>query len=409
MILCARCLSACCVPRVHTRASACENAAFPPIETILSSPLRILHVTAPARAGGLESVVRLLATGQQRAGSSVTVAAVVAEQEVDHPFPLALEEDGISCERITVGARGYIRECRRLRALCVQLKPDVVHTHGYRSDVIGCLAAASAGMMRVTTVHGFTGGDFKNRVHEWAQVRSYPRFNAVATVSRAIAKRLTTAGVRPDLIHTIPNAIDHRRSIDSRHDARRKLGLPNDAFVVGWVGRLSHEKGPDVFLEALARIEQPFKAVFIGNGPDNDALQATASQLGLGEAISWAGVLPDAASVFSAFDAFALSSRTEGIPIVLLEAMRANVPIVSTNVGGVPEMLEPTEALLIEPNRPDLLAAAIDAVRRQPDAARARVAAARARLERDFTVEPWVERYDALYRSILARPTGRSR
>src|SRR6185312_11498202 len=218
---------------------------------------------------------------------------------------------------------------------------------------IGCLAAASAGKMRVTTVHGFIGGDFKNRVHEWAQVRSYPSFNAVATVSRAIAKRLTTAGVRPDLIHTIPNAIDQRRSIDARHDARRRLGLPNDAFVVGWVGRLSHEKGPDVFLGALARIEQPFKAVFIGNGPDNYALQATASQLGLGEAISWAGVLPDAASVFPAFDVFALSSRTEGIPIVLLEAMRANVPIVSTNVGGVPEMLEPTEASLIEPNRPD--------------------------------------------------------
>jgi glycosyltransferase involved in cell wall biosynthesis len=222
-------------------------------------------------------------------------------------------------------------------------------------------------------------------------------------VSGAIASRLTESGVRDKLIHTIPNAIDQRRKLESRFDARRRLGLADEEFVIGWVGRMSHEKGLDVLIDALATIGKPFKAIFVGDGPDRTLLQGRARAVGADSSIVWAGVLPDAASIFAAFDTFVLSSRTEGIPIVLLEAMRASVPIVSTRVGGVPEMLGENEAFLVETSRPDLVAAAIDTVAREPANALSRATMARARLERDFTVEPWVDRYDAVYRAVLGR------
>lgn len=339
----------------------------------------------------------------------VTVAAVVDKHDVDHPFLSALATDGIPSEAIRLGAKSYVREWRGIRALCANLKPDVVHTHGYRSDVIGGLASSVARVPRVTTVHGFTGGDLKNRLNEWAQVRSYRSFSAVAAVSRAIARRLRSSGIRDELIHTIPNAIDQRVHVESRIEARRRLGVSNEDFVIGWVGRISREKGPDVLVDALQNVEKPFKAIFIGDGPGRPLLEKRVEVLGLVSSVRWAGVLPDAASIFSAFDTFVLSSRTEGIPIVLLEAMRANVPIVSTNVGGVPEMLDQNEAFLVDSNRPDLLAAAINSVRHEPVLARSRANAAQARLERDFMVGPWVERYDALYRSILSGPVGRTR
>ncbi len=380
-----------------------------PIQTLLSSPLRILHVTAPARAGGLESVVRLLARAQQAAGHRVSVAAVVDTEDSDHPFLSGLVADGVDSVAIRLGARSYISEWRRIRALCVDSKPDIVHTHGYRSDVIAGLAAGSGGVARVTTVHGFTGGDFKNRLNEWAQVRSYRAFDAVVAVSRAMAKRLLMSGVHDDLIYTIPNAIDHGRIAESRSDSRRRFGLTDVDFVIGWVGRMSREKGLDVLVDALPLIEKPFKAVFIGDGNDRRMLQTRARELGVDSSIVWAGMLPDAASTFPAFDTFVLSSRTEGIPIVLLEAMRATVPIVSTRVGGVPEMLDQNEAFLVEADRPDLVAAAIDTVRHDPAAALTRAMAARARLEREFTVEQWVDRYDAVYRATLARSGGRER
>lgn len=373
----------------------------------LSSSLGILHITAPAHAGGLESVVRLLAQGQQSLGNHVTVVTVVEPGAADHPFVTALAGDGIESAVVRVGAKGYLREWRSLRGLMRQLKPDVVHTHGYRSDVIGGLAAVSAGIPRVTTVHGFTGGDAKNRANEWLQIRSYHAFSAVVAVSQAIVQRLKRAGVRDSLIRTIPNAIDPRRQTVPRSEARARIGASSDEFVIGWVGRMTSEKGLDVLVDALRNVEQPFKAIFIGDGPDRAKLDGRIATLGIESSIRWTGIVPDAASLFSAFDVFVLSSRTEGIPIVLLEAMRANVPIVATRVGGVPEMLGDSEALLVPSEQPTALAAAISSVRGNAESARTRARAARARLERDFAVEPWVGRYDAVYRSVL--PTAGAR
>lgn len=375
----------------------------------LSSSLGILHITAPAHAGGLESVVRLLAHGQQSLGNHVTVVTVVEPSAAEHPFVTALAGDGIESAVVRVGAKGYLKEWRSLRALMRQLKPDVIHTHGYRSDVMGGLAAVSAGLPRVTTVHGFTGGDVKNRANEWLQIRSYYAFSAVVAVSQPIVQRLKRARVRASAIRTIPNAIDPRRQTVSRSDARARIGASGDEFVIGWVGRMSSEKGLDVLVEALKSLQQPFKAIFIGDGPDRDELHRRIEKAGLESSVRWTGVVPDAASLFSAFDVFVLSSRTEGIPIVLLEAMRANVPIIATRVGGVPEMLDDTEALLVPSEQPTALAAAISSVRENDELARTRAHAARARLEREFAVEPWVGRYDAVYRSVLPPAGARAR
>jgi glycosyltransferase involved in cell wall biosynthesis len=108
----------------------------------------------------------------------------------------------------------------------------------------------------------------------------------------------------------------------------------------------------------------------------------------------------EAAPLFPAFDVFVLSSRTEGTPIVLFEAMAAGVPVVATAVGGVPGVVSPAEAVLIPPGDPASLAAAIRTTLRDPAAARERTRAARQRLEREFGAQPWLERYDVVYRRV---------
>src|SRR5439155_1364987 len=113
------------------------------------------------------------------------------------------------------------------------------------------------------------------------------------------------------------------------------------------------------------------------------------------------GVVPDAAPLFAAFDLFVLSSRTEGSPMVVFEAMAAGVPVIATDVGGVPEMLTPEEAVFVPPDHPAALAAAIRAAYRAPAAARARAARARERLCRDFGTERWCERYDGICQIVV--------
>jgi glycosyltransferase involved in cell wall biosynthesis len=220
-------------------------------------------------------------------------------------------------------------------------------------------------------------------------------------VSRALAEAAVRDGVPKERVHLLPNAWTGSQASHDRHSARRTLGLPRDGFVVGWVGRLIKVKGGDLFLRALATLpDMPLLATIIGDGPERMALESQAASLGLREGVRFAGQVDNAAHLFSAFDLFVLSSRSEGTPIALFEAMAAGVPIVATRVGGVPDVLSETEAYLVPPDDPGALSRAIRAVYSDPDEGRQRGARARGRLASDFAVEPWLECYEDIYRRI---------
>lgn len=364
----------------------------------------ILHVVAPCDVGGLERVVQGLACEQARAGHDVHVAAVLTGREPEHPFLPPLARCGATVHVVTPGPRGYRRERRAVAELCRVLGPAVVHTHGYRPDVLDGGVARRAGVPVVTTVHGFTGGDMKNRVYEWLQCRAFRRFDAVVAVSGPLKTRLVGAGVPEPRVHVIPNAFvpdawrGARPALD-RAAARRALGLGAHDFVVGWVGRLSHEKGADVLLDALGKIgDLPVVASLVGDGTARRQLAERARRLGLNGRVRWCGAVPDAAALFRAFDLFVLSSRTEGSPMVLFEAMDAGVPVIATSVGGVPETVSPREAVLVPPERPEALAAALRDAYDSPAAMRARADCARERLVA-FAAGPWAQRYEAVYRA----------
>ncbi len=178
-----------------------------------------------------------------------------------------------------------------------------------------------------------------------------------------------------------------------------------DRFLIGWVGRLIPVKAADVFLRALAELrDMSWSAAVVGDGVERCRLERLAATLGLGSRVAFHGKVDDAARLFPAFDLFVLSSRTEGTPIVLFEAMAAGVPVVATAVGGVPDVVSSTEALLVPPQDPVALAQAIRTALLDPGATHARVTAARARLTREFTLARWVARYDAVYQQVARAP-----
>jgi glycosyltransferase involved in cell wall biosynthesis len=266
----------------------------------------------------------------------------------------------------------------------------VVHTHGYRTDVIDAGAARRSRLPTVTTVHGFTGvGGWRGRLYEYLQRRAFRHFDAVVAVSRPLVTLLRNDGVSADRVHMIPNAYAPGEFI-ARDDARRSLGL-GDGFIAGWIGRLSQEKAPDVFVAALDLVDGAISGAIIGSGRETPRHSPRVTRL---------GQIADAARMMKAFDVLVLSSRTEGTPMVLFEAMAAHVPVVATAVGGVPDVVSDTEALLVPPERPEALARAIEAVRDDPAAARTRAAAAAKRLSTEYAVGPWVERYAAVYRGV---------
>lgn len=371
---------------------------------------RILHILAPAAFGGLERVVESLAAALVGRGHTVHVAAVLEPGRPEPTFLTVLRETGVVVHPLAIPARAYWHERAVIHGLCRMLHPTVVHTHGYRPDVLDASVARRLDIPVVSTVHGFTGGGWKNRWYEWLQRSAWRRFEAVVAVSRQLGEQLARDGVPRERIHVVPNAWGGARRALERSGARRALGIPDGRFHVGWVGRLSREKGADVTIEALTHLaDVPVTVSLLGVGREGRALRKQAQRLGVGDRVVWHGLVPAAGALFRGFDVFVLSSRTEGTPVVLFEAMAAEVPVVATRVGGVPDVVSDAEALLVAPGDPAALAAAIRSVWQDPQGAARRAAAARVRLGRDFAVEPWVAAYDAIYASVCRRPATRER
>lgn len=363
--------------------------------------MRILHLLAPSGVGGLERVVHALSSGQVQRGDQVLVAMVVTTVDPVRQWVEELRDAAVAVEVLVLPARAYLRERALFAELCRRFRPDVLHTHGFRPDLVDAGVARRLGIPRVTTLHGATGEPWYTRIYAWVQVRLIRRFEAVIAVSRALGRKLERDGIPSARLHVVPNAWSSTGRPAERALARQQLGCDAKEFALGWVGRLSREKGADVIIDAIAELRDlPVKLTIIGDGPERRELEARAVARNVADRIRWTGVLPNAARLFPAFDAWILSSRTEGTPIVLFEAMAAGVPIVATSVGGVPDVIGDAEALLVAPGQPAMLARAIRQVYADPAGAQSRARCARERLERDYQSEPWLDRHDAIYRMV---------
>ena len=374
----------------------------------MSAPLTILHITAPAAVGGLERVVEGLAAGHTRKGHSVHVAAVIGPDDATPTMVPALEAAGVTVHVLRIRSREYLSERAFIARLCRRLRPDVVHTHGFRSDVVDGGVARRLGIATVTTVHGFTRNAGRGRFYEWLQRRSHARFDAVVAVSEAQTRELQAAGVPAKRLTVLRNAWAGSAERLPRDAARAALGVPAGKLNVGWVGRLSEEKAPDLFIDAIALTQDDrVHASIIGDGRVRAALEAQVAALGIADRVRFCGQLDDAARYFAGFDLFVMSSRTEGAPIVLFEAMAAEIPVVATAVGGIPEIAGQGEATLVAPENPAALAAAIDDVLSNPERMRAQTRRALATLHSTYSADIWLDAYAALYTRLHAKNQNR--
>jgi glycosyltransferase involved in cell wall biosynthesis len=314
-----------------------------------------------------------------------------------------LVDSGLSVTVIPIAPRAYLTERRKVAEVLRSLKPSLVHSHGYRVDVLDAPVARRLGIPTVTTLHGFTAGGRANRFYEYLQIRACRQFDAVVSVSGPIRDRLVEAGVPRGRVHLIRNAWAADRPALERGPAREALGLPHSGTCIGWVGRLSREKGPDILIRAVAALgERDLWVSIVGEGPDRGYLERLAASLGVSSRIRWHGLVPNASQLYRAFDVFALSSRTEGTPIVLFEAIAAGVPVVATRVGGVPDVVSEAEAMLVDPEDPAALARAIAAILHDAGAATARARVAASVLKSRFALGPWLQRHERLYASLTS-------
>jgi glycosyltransferase involved in cell wall biosynthesis len=309
---------------------------------------------------------------------------------------------------------------RRLSALLRQRGFDVVHTHTAKAGALGRLAARRARAGRIIhTYHGFPFHEFQSRARRGAYVALERRLGRITDLALCVGSGVAVEAVRrglisPDRIRTIGVAVDASLAVaadaSARKRARRLLGLPEHATVVGAVGRLAYQKAPEDFLAALRALGRPgVVGVWVGGGE----LAGRVARLAAAQPqapVLLAGERDDVPALLPAFDVFTLPSRYEGLPTAVVEAMLCGVPVVATAVNAVGDLVVPGETgLLVPPRRPDLLAGAIRSLLDSPADAARMAATARARLGTRYTVPALRDALEAAYVTPDSNDTDGSR
>jgi glycosyltransferase involved in cell wall biosynthesis len=290
---------------------------------------------------------------------------------------------------------------------------DVLHTHSTKAGVVGRLASVGLPPAVVYTPNAVRSMDPRlsrpaRALYGVAERLLAEVTDIIVTVSVRERRHLRRLGVPGSKLRLVPNAIEHAELPD-RAEARRRLGLPADAPVVGFVGRLAPQKAPDVLLEAFAELGRRRGDVLlavVGYGEMEGTLRQRARELGIEANVYWLGERPGRQSM-PAFNVFALPSRYEGLPYTLLEARSAGLPLVTTPAAGAETLVEPGEnGILVPPDRPDLLAVALDEVLGDP-AARRRMGRASLARAAEFPLSRMVDVTVEVYRSAMERRSRR--
>jgi glycosyltransferase involved in cell wall biosynthesis len=369
------------------------------------SSLSIAHVLSSFNMGGQERVALDLAQLQRAAGHRVL--AVSLAEPPDGPVAALFHAAGVRIE--SVARRGPSFDPTLAVRVAKYLRRDrvgVVHTHNPQALVYGSPAAVLARAACVHTKHGINP-DPSRRM--WLRRAASKMVDAYVAVTPTLARvALSNQECEPTQLHVISNGIDVQRfspDLAARRRVRAELGIPDNAWVVGTVGRLALEKNQGLLIDAIAPMLDPRRhLVIVGEGPEREGLEAHAAATWRPEFVHFTGGRNDVESLLAAFDVFALTSQSEGLPLVLLEAMAMGLPVLATAVGGVPDLVEHgTTGFLVESGDRTALTAQLIWLASRPTAALEVASTAhRIVLERHST-KHMTRDYETLYQRLARR------
>lgn len=361
----------------------------------------IVHVLSSYGVGGQERVALDLAIGQQARGHRVSVISLAPEP--DGAMAQEFAQAGIATHRVP--KRGGLDPTLvpRLALALRRCKADVVHTHNPLPLIYGAPAARLVGAAAIHTKHGINPGSRGQRMLRRAAARLTHAFVAVSSTTEAQARDQRDAPLAK--LHSIPNGIRLDRyapDLEARAAARVELGL-GDAWVIGTVGRLDQFKNQAMLVRAAAPLlSSMVRLVIIGEGDARAEVEAAIAALPEPRWVVMTGRRMDVPRLVHAFDVFALSSKSEGLPLVVPEAMAAGLPIVATSVGGLPSVVDPGVSGLLVPVDEAAFGVALASLAN--DHARAKAMGARGRevaLAR-YSHDRMVDQYLTLYGEALA-------
>lgn len=356
--------------------------------------MRIVHVVLTLDVGGQERLIVALSRELERRGHDVRIVSLTPGGTLRH------ELSGIPIVDIPHQSGTRPSTWAHLARAFVGLSPDVVHTHNPAPLIYGAPAARLAGVRTVVhTKHGSNTYTKGALYLARAAARTLSAFVPVSDETAVRARRdEQPAEAR---LHVVPNGIPletFARDAEARKSVRAELNIPEDAVVVGTVGRFVSEKDYPFLVRSIAPIlGEKRRLVLVGDGVTRAEIEGAIPRE-KAPFVTLTGLRRDVPRVLSAFDLFCLSSRTEGLPLVVPEAMACGLPVVATRVGGLPGIVPPEVGRLVDHGDEAGLRANVDAILNDEALRRSLGSAAAAYAQKRFSLTRMTDDYERLYR-----------
>jgi glycosyltransferase involved in cell wall biosynthesis len=329
---------------------------------------KILILRSSAGVFGAERVVLELCKGLMDSPYQPVVGVLTNQDKRSIHLYEAARLENLPAEVFEAGGafdRGAILQ---IREYIEANEVSIINCHGYKANVYAAGAAAFAKKILIATIHPWTETEYSWRAkfYTWLDKLVLRMFDERIAVSDNVLKMLKSQ--MPAARHTlIPNGIDTSRFLNigakSRQQMRRLLNIPEDCFLIGTIGRFAPEKGYELFLEAAKQVREMMpntRFVIVGDGELRETLVEKAAQFNLLEVLTFTGVRTDIPELLSAMDIYVLSSFSEGLPMVVLEAMATGKAVVATSVGDIPKLIQHNKTgVLVPPHSASALATAL--------------------------------------------------
>jgi glycosyltransferase involved in cell wall biosynthesis len=366
--------------------------------------VKVLQLISSGGYYGAENMLLNLCASQEKSGCENSLLLFYNVHVPNVEFYERARRRGLSVRMVHCKGRADWRAVRQIEEYIQEDAVDIVHTHGYKADLYGYLAAWRCHKPVVATCHNWVGGTAALGIYNHLDRMALKKFNALAAVSDVVAQRLLAFGVPAEKIKTIANGIDV-----TAFERAQPLPLLKDegSTVVGVVARLDMQKGFEYLLQAARELCKMFpglRIVIAGEGPDRNAIEEMIEQYGLQSSVVLAGQQSNMPAVYAAMDIFVLPSLNEGLPMTVLEAMAASKPVIATRVGAIPSVIRDGEnGLLVAPKDPEGLRNAVASLLNDAERRRRLGDQAHAWVSQNYTSEAMALKYREMYEEVLGK------